>query len=141
MWRTMGGDATADRLAARATRLDAFARRLADELDAYVRRRAKELRDDYQRAGLSIGKRDDPGPAELAYTVEIIVIQPGEDGEESTTVTLDLTAKITETEAFGRLDERRRAALEDAARFRRLVAATENGHADPRQTTIAEYLN
>ena len=141
MWRTMGGDVTADRLSARATRLDAFADRLADDLDAYVRREARELRDEYRRAGVSVGKRDEPGADEPAYTVEILTIEPRAEGEGTRNVTLDVTAKITERDAFRAYDERVRAARADAARFRRRAAATENGHEDPKQTTIVEYLH
>lgn len=140
MWMTMGGDVTADRLSARATRLDAFADRLADDLDAYVRREARELRDEHRRAGVRVGKRDEPAADELAYTVEILTIEPRADGEGTRSVTLDVTAKITERDAFRAFDERVRAAREDAARFRRRAAATENGHEDPKQTTIVEYL-
>lgn len=136
----MGGDVNPDRLAARAARLDAFAQHLADELDAFVRQEAKKLRDEYPRAGLSIGKRDSPGPDELAYSVEVITIEPREDGDGTRSVTLDVTAKITGTAAFAARHERYREARRDAARFRRQAAATENEHGDPMQTTIGEYL-
>lgn len=137
---TMGGDVTADRLSARATRLDAFADRRADDLDAYVRREARALRDEYRHAGVRVGKRDEPAADELAYTVEILTIEPHADGEGTRSVTLDVTATITERDAFRAYDGRVRAAREDAARFRRRAVATENGHEDSKQTTIVEYL-
>lgn len=140
MWMTMGGDVTADRLSARATRLDAFADRRADDLDAYVRREARALRDEYRHAGVRVGKRDEPAADELAYTVEILTIEPHADGEGTRSVTLDVTATITERDAFRAYDGRVRAARENAARFRRRAVATENGHEDSKQTTIVEYL-
>jgi hypothetical protein len=149
----MGGNSTAARLTARATRLDAYAARLADELDAYVRREAKRLRDDYERAGVSVGRQDAPDDDELAYTVEIITIQPGEGGDGVRSVTLDLSAKITETETYRAYIDRRRTALDDAEWFRSAagvgadpeepshpVAAADADPTEARQTTIGEYL-
>lgn len=148
----MEADANPDRLVARADRLDAFAARLADDLDSYVRREARRHRDEYPRAGVSVETRDPAGPDALAYSVEILSIQPAEDGEGTRRVTFDVTAAITETEGFERRHRRHRAARRDAERFRELSStatervtdassSAENAPGNPRQSTIGEYLD
>lgn len=137
----MGDDVDAGRLRARADRLDAFARRIADDLDEYVRERAKRLRDDHQRAGVRIGKRDSPGRDELDYAVEIISIEPREDGEGTRRVTRDVTDEVTGTDEFAAGQARRTEALRDAERFRRRATAGDRDPGESVQTTITEYLS
>lgn len=136
----MGDDVDAERLLAWADRLDAFAQRVGNELDEFVRRRAKRLRDDHQRAGVRIGKRDSPGRDELDYAVEILSIEPREDDEGTRRVTRDVTDEITGAGEFETRHARRAEALRDAERFRRRAATGERDRGEPVQTTITEYL-
>lgn len=136
----MGDDVDVERLLTRADRLDAFAQRVGNELDEFVRRRARRLRDDYQRAGVRIGRRDAPERGELDYTVEIHCIEPREDGKGTRRITLDVTERITGTAEFGVWNARRTAALGDAERFRRRADAGDRNRGELVQTTITEYL-